>query len=107
MPSIVEKQLESRRSEPLEHQIDRSDHSRHSNLSQKIAARSAAIFFSDLRASSDQIDRWDARERWAIVVSSCFSTIEDINVGFALSEAKTTPFDPPGGPPGDGGFSIF
>ena len=32
MPSIVEKQLESRRSEPLEHQIDRSDHSRHIDL---------------------------------------------------------------------------
>ena len=40
MPSIVEKQLASRRSEPLEHQIDRSDHSRHSDLSHSIA-----IFF--------------------------------------------------------------
>ena len=38
MPSIVEEQLESIR-------IDRSDPSRHSNLSSKIAARSAAIFF--------------------------------------------------------------
>ena len=82
MPSIVEKQLESRRSEPLEHQIDRSDHSRHIDLRKKLRRFAPPFFGSDWSASSDQIDRCDARERWAIVVSSCFSTIEDINAGF-------------------------
>ena len=51
MPSIVEEQLESIR-------IDRSDPSRHSNLNSKMAARSAAIFFSNLCASRDLIDQF-------------------------------------------------
>ena len=62
MPSIVEKQLESRRSEPLEHQIDRSDHSRHIDLRKKSWRFAPRFVFSGPRASNDQIERFDARE---------------------------------------------
>ena len=51
MPLIVEEQLESIR-------IDRSDPSRHSNLSSKIAARSAAIFFSQIRMPLDSVKKF-------------------------------------------------